>query len=529
MNTKVFEEAMMNNKNKLMKISAKLTSGIAIGFLLAFGIYGQLSGRPDRGYQQGNSYAISDIENINMTGGNVLLNIPLASLPKGRGTSPGFSVSLSYDSKLWDSEQKWEEDGLNEFNAQADYTRNLLKPAEEGGWQIYGSYKLNVVNRNKDGNFEKCVAFNTNYSKNGYAWKVEMRMPGGGVANFRPNGSGSAYQDYHKDGFSEINPNGYAEHWGLSTYINDPHRGTGADCSLSTTQVTTSGMNYYSTDGSGIRLFIPYYPGGIDWMTQPVAWKMFYPDGTLVENVPADDPTVQQRITDLNGNWVKIRPAGNYNGIFATKIEDGLGRYILVSLNSVRQYGVNGAELITTLTWKNNWIYRNYKTVAFFDGITVPAHKLNVDIRQSLQVIDEITMPVQAGGFKYKFTYHGDLIEPATGNYTNGWGELASVELPSTAKAEYKYLFPETTSLAGFLDVLNNSITRKDLKYDEIYDGQSVAKTDTWLYQTGGNATITGPDGAVSGQSSYYSSPYILDDTSGWNSGLVYAVTNPDG
>ena len=59
------------------------------------------NGVPDRGVKAGNSYSISDIENVNLTNGNLMLNIPLASLP-GRGSGPGVKVSLRYDSKLWD-------------------------------------------------------------------------------------------------------------------------------------------------------------------------------------------------------------------------------------------------------------------------------------------------------------------------------------------------------------------------------------------------------------------------------------------
>ena len=40
---------------------------------------------PKRGFNPGGSFALSDIESINMTNGNMMLHFPLAALPAGRG------------------------------------------------------------------------------------------------------------------------------------------------------------------------------------------------------------------------------------------------------------------------------------------------------------------------------------------------------------------------------------------------------------------------------------------------------------
>lgn len=57
---------------------------------------------PERGFVPGGSYRLSEIETVNTKNGNVLLRVPLASLPPGRGASPGFQLSLNYDNNLWD-------------------------------------------------------------------------------------------------------------------------------------------------------------------------------------------------------------------------------------------------------------------------------------------------------------------------------------------------------------------------------------------------------------------------------------------
>ena len=52
---------------------------------------------PDRGFSPGKSYNISGIETISMQSGNLMLNVPLGSLPAGRGGMSA-GVGLHYNS-----------------------------------------------------------------------------------------------------------------------------------------------------------------------------------------------------------------------------------------------------------------------------------------------------------------------------------------------------------------------------------------------------------------------------------------------
>ncbi len=473
-----------------------------------------------------------------MIGGGVGMTIPLASLPKGRG-SAGFSVSISYDSKLWDSAQKWESDALEPTYSNPtrhDYPRNLLIPAEEGGWQFHTVYKLKVTYRNESNLYEsapqeQCLPFNDNYSKNGYAYKVLMNMPGGGAMTFRPYGSGAYYTDFHKDGFYKIDPNGRGHDWALSTVVNDPLLGTYANCSMNTPQVTTGGMYYYSQDGSGVRLFIPYdtaYTNNAT--TSDRNWTMFYPDGTIVENKPQDDLSLIQRITDSNGNRVRIK-SDTYNGIYGTKIVDDLERFIFVGWSGgstkVYQSGVGGAVLETTLTWKNVWVYRKYRTVDPGFIHSIPEYKKFEEIKQEVHVLDTITLPTQASSLTYEFEYYGSDTDPGSGpeNYTQGWGELKSVKTPSDAVAEYSYQLPDEESvLTYFLDILRNSVVKKELTHD------GSTNPDTWTYQIDyAGSSSTAPNGSSSVQNHYGKSPYLPDQGIDWRNGLVYRIVNPDG
>jgi hypothetical protein len=76
--------------------------------------FSQQDRNPDRGFRSSNSYSFSEIENVNMTNGNLMLTIPLASLPAGRGSSPGFTVALHYNSKLWNVKREFRVDGIGQ-------------------------------------------------------------------------------------------------------------------------------------------------------------------------------------------------------------------------------------------------------------------------------------------------------------------------------------------------------------------------------------------------------------------------------
>ena len=77
---------------RTMKLFSRGRRSCALGFLLlcvASSALAQDSSTPQRGFQPAGSYALTDLETINTTNGNMLLSIPMAALPPGRGNSPG--------------------------------------------------------------------------------------------------------------------------------------------------------------------------------------------------------------------------------------------------------------------------------------------------------------------------------------------------------------------------------------------------------------------------------------------------------
>jgi RHS repeat-associated protein len=415
--------------------------------------------RPDRGFQSANSYSISDIENVNLSNGNLMMNIPLASLAPGRGTTPGFTVALSYNSKLWDSKREFKGNPLNN-----PYTRELIVPGDGGWYMDTGNYRLNLINRTDFEGEAPCGAGEDEYRRNGYRFKLELQMPNGGVTEFRPFpgiGDATAYSEYpgYPDGYFSLDPYGVRH-----TYSYLSNSGENPSCSESAVSITTNGINYYTTDGSGLRLFLPYQPNlGVSQMN----WKLYFPDGRVVDYLPQDDTTVYQRLTDRNGNKLFWKSA-TQSGLNGIKIEDEVGHFIFVSQNKIIQPGANGQFLETTLHWKDIWVHHSYRAT---DAPNADPAFIYADFTWNLGAIDKITLPVQAGGLEYTFTYHASDTPPVPGNFTQGWGQLKSVTLPSKAKAEYSYSLEGNDPEMKSFGAVNISVGGRNLIYERQYDG----------------------------------------------------------
>src|SRR5215472_7939655 len=59
-----------------------------------------------RGFVPGATFDISKLDSVNPVNGNVMLNIPLASLPAGHAGS-GLSLDLTYNSAIFDTSTMW--------------------------------------------------------------------------------------------------------------------------------------------------------------------------------------------------------------------------------------------------------------------------------------------------------------------------------------------------------------------------------------------------------------------------------------
>jgi len=104
---------------------------LAILFAVCCGVRAQEASRPDRGVMPNGSYAISDIENINVLNGNVNIRIPLASLPPIAGGKLSWTVSAQYNSKVWDTVREQKNGDELSWNPYVEDD-----PGTGGGWVI---------------------------------------------------------------------------------------------------------------------------------------------------------------------------------------------------------------------------------------------------------------------------------------------------------------------------------------------------------------------------------------------------------
>jgi hypothetical protein len=247
-------------------IKALLLLALTIG--ISFDCLAQEAARPDRGVMPNGSYSISDIENINLTNGNVHISIPLASLPPIAGGKLSWTVTAQYNSKIWDITR--EQQNENPLSWQPYL---VDKPGVGGGWSIGAAYRLFFRNANED---LQRLSYPPNSGLqpwerdllNNHEWyKVVLQTPDGAEHEFRPLGHSSytGGEDFLR-GFFNVIPSGTA-------------------------------MRYYSVDGTYMFARI----------TSQFDWTIYMLDGTQITQTPDGI----QRIQDTNGDKIKIFSDGN--------------------------------------------------------------------------------------------------------------------------------------------------------------------------------------------------------------------------
>ncbi|MCM3873838.1 MAG: hypothetical protein ND895_24380, partial [Pyrinomonadaceae bacterium] len=445
---------------------------------------------PERGFRPAGSYALSDIETISTTSGNMMLKVPLAGLSAGRG---GLSASLSllYNSKPYDTFP------TNTYVNHSYYDVTRLKQSQAGGWR-YG-FKYELYGEGRYAGVDEygveigpCTVFS-------HITKLSLLTPDGGKHELRLAGhtDGDGYQDVWQDGNAPC-------------YGGTPATGT---------------LSYYTTDGTFLRLDVEHDSDSNAWNNP---WTLFLPDGGRVTGGASS-----QRIYDRNNNYIEIVNA-LYGGHAATYLNDQVGRSIIIEYesatnqDSIHVRGVDNVLLTSTVAWTNIQVRKSYTSEAG------PAFSYPPIWRS----VSQINLPSQAGSLSYSFGYNANGSNP-----TVGWGEISSITLPSGAKATYTYLQDNQNS-HPYYEILQNRPTQKQLVYRPEYDVSSVSNTpcnpgtetcitDTWTYgmtyadpETAISSTITGPD---SGVTTEYFNKHEDGTVDYSQSGLVYKSVTPDG
>jgi RHS repeat-associated protein len=448
--------------------------------------------RPDRGIQPLGSYAVSDVENVSLSNGNVNLSFPLAALPAIAGGKLSWVLKANYNSKLWNV-RRVEHDSASD-NAFSPYVVDSPELSDQGGWSIGGKYRIEIRSARYDDYYYLIPPYNqidyAEYQRLGWGWyKVVLITPDGAEHELRPTdyasyGAQGGYQDFLKGYFSVL-------------------------------PTTSTPIRYSSFDGT----FITAQVSGWD------NWSLFLSDGTQV----TQSTDGIQRIKDNNGNSIKI-----YSDVNGEHYKDELtGREIKITSSSSGNNGQGQFQVwyqtvggdwvsidinmgVTTVKGKvytvNDW---NPTGSEFGGGIVCQRDEImqDTDVSVVREIVLPQTEPNQARR-KYTFSYNSDDTASSTlsmfretcgqsGTYTRtaskGWGSLSHMETPSGAAVDYKYSLDSTNNISLYEpdDMAAETITEKKITHDN-------NTVDTWTYSISDmGGSVTNPDGTYATESQY--------------------------
>lgn len=433
---------------------------------------------PDKGFQPGNSYAVSNIESINTTNGNLTFDFPLASLPAGRAGLSG-GIALSYNSKLWETHEGYSRASCGSNpDCSGTYFRTLNR-SEDGGWHYITDYRFDSYSSTN-------IGHGTNPSNPTCypTYQITYQRP----VIVTPDGAKHELYIVNHVGGAKNNDGG------LRYTLDGTPIANVCETAPFSRPAVNSVLSYYTTDGTFLRLDVTVLSGNGNY-----SWVLHMPGGGRVEG--ASGSTIQ-KIYDRNSNYIQTERLSNYNGTGhqAFKMSDQMGREIAVEYGAaanedwVYSKGFNNASLTTKIKWKTVYVYRSYIYSQNQTGLPFPRNQ---------KVIESITLPSQLGNLQYQFAYNANNTNAATPSA--GWGEISSLTLPSGAVAEYEYkLDSDTTDYTADVVTRNHPVT-KTLTYAKEGDGQTGSMVEKWIYDFDfgddvsdkGWSTVTGPDGGV--------------------------------
>ncbi len=450
--------------------------------------------RPDRGIMPGASYSISELENINLSNGNLQLTIPLVSLPPIAGGKLKLTLNATYNSKLWNITRTENQMGT-EFGCPT-WVVDSPQESDEGGWTITAGYRIVFREASEDFDYVKPMPPPTPDCETNQIEQAALQPTLYRAVVISPDGSEH-----------ELRPlDNIASYGGFRPYLTGYYQGTPTTVGQST--------RYYSFDGS-------YLWATINPSSHSTLWTITLKDGTRVVQYSSGI----QRITDTNGNSIKIFADSN-----GTHVQDEhTGREIRIGLDNKIYYRKPGGEWANiTIVWGtttvqgklyrvNNWVPTGGEggggSYCWFDQV----------LNSNLPVIREIIYPQTEPGqpaLRYVFSYNSDETTTASdqalwscssgGTYnrtvSKGLGGLSQITTPTGAIVKYRYSKDSKHSFSLFGDtddIARETVTQKQIIHDGV--------TDTWTYNiiefNACGGTVTGPDGSVSTETCYAKDP----------------------
>src|ERR1044072_8551910 len=107
----------------------------------------QLTGRPEQGSGPDGGYQTTNIDSISLQNGAVNLSLPLASLPPIAGGKLSYTLTASYNGKLWKTlqQEEWQypltaEPGVP--YCPTSYSTQTVVQSDGSGWQVGGQEEI---------------------------------------------------------------------------------------------------------------------------------------------------------------------------------------------------------------------------------------------------------------------------------------------------------------------------------------------------------------------------------------------------
>ena len=475
---------------------------VALWLSVAINALAQSAARPDKGVRPTGSYAISDIENISMTNGNLNLSLPLASLPPIAGGKLSWTIGANYNSKMWEMYLVEEED--NSTVPATRYMTNHLQLSGIQPWVIGGGYRLNVSESRQDVDWREplCDAIDPRQycdpdfqlmQQHSSWFKVSLTTPEGTVHELRPLDSGGDY------------PNITREY--LLRY------------SWKTPATTNTPMTYYSYDGSYLWAAIEPWDPLVSGLS-PRNWDVYMRDGTRIKNRGGN-----QWISDPNGNSIRIYTSTT--GLETTT--HFVDKQTLREIRYVHNQGINpplGQGRVEYQTVGGSWvsIFINFRATlvngwAYEVGDPF-CDKAELIFDTEIAMVDSIELPETepAVARRFSFAYNSDVSVPANYQWragcgspyqtvtsmSKGLGSLSRMTMPSGAVVSYSYLQDQPVTGSPITvpmnptDLPGDAVIKKEVQHDGM--------TDVWNYSPClqfGNSLTSAPDGSFVNEHSY--------------------------
>ena len=494
----------MNNSRRIVQL---LGLWMMFGATTVFAQYPySVETRPPRGFMPGADQLTSPVDSIDPISGKLHLEIPIASLPRGRAGS-GFDLNLVYDSHLYDLVPEILQPPNSTLDPEVAW---LLSSYSTGGWH-YNIDNLHLDIEGHYGAVDNVLDCAEDSPRRVYRLRVPMFD--GSLHIMQLRGYGAAVSDnYSGDGFFGIYPLTGRANVCAAKYHEWPSQLTGW-------------LSYYSIDGSYLKLEV-YVDGSGNMDAAP--FYIYYPDGQRATG----HGFFIENLFDANGNGIHFSNhcADDPCNFTYTAISDDAGHEIRIVQNgtlqdrtdSVSVEGPNGVET-TTVNWMMISIgSQNNRTYWWSEASWNHTYPLF----QMMNVVKYVQLPLlQAVASNdnppvwnsYAFGYADDA--------DGGYGEVDSMRTPTGALFQYRYMFEggvqDAMTIAGANPVRERKVT---------HDGISDL---IWTYNGG---IITNPDGSVT---QYFASnnlggPYSAGyQDSGilgtFQSPVVYRIEEPDG